>query len=86
MSAQDRNEWARLLVSAAFFGYFGWALIAHWSNGIEETLKSAFMIAVGFWLGSSKGSADKAAVMTREPQPVTVEQPSDKPVPVEDRP
>jgi hypothetical protein len=59
----QKNEWARLIMSAAIVGYFGWALIAHWSNGIEETLKSAFMIAVGFWLGSSKGSAEKSAAL-----------------------
>ena len=53
------EEIPRLVFSAAIVAYFGCALIAHWSNGIEETLKSAFMIAVGYWLGSSKGSADK---------------------------
>lgn len=59
MSIEAKNDWARLAMTAAIVGYFGWALVAHWSNGIEETLKSAFMIAVGFWLGSSKGSAEK---------------------------
>lgn len=49
----------RLLLSAALIGYFGYAMVSHWSEGIEETLKAAFMIAVGYWLGSSKGSADK---------------------------
>lgn len=28
---------------------------------LEEVLKSAFMVAVGYYLGSSKGSADKTA-------------------------
>lgn len=73
----QKNEWARLIMSAAIVGYFGWALVAHWSNGIEETLKSAFMIAVGFWLGSSKGSAEKSVALGKVPagtpsDPVTV--------------
>lgn len=49
----------RFALSAALIAYFGYAMAAHWSEGIEETLKAAFMIAVGYWLGSSKGSADK---------------------------
>jgi len=53
------EEVPRLIMSAALILYFGYALVAHWSEGIEETLKAAFMIAVGYWLGSSKGSADK---------------------------
>jgi hypothetical protein len=60
------TEYARLVMSAAIVFYFGWALFAHWSEGIEETLKSAFMIAVGYWLGSSKGSADKAKELARK--------------------
>lgn len=65
--SDQKNEWARLVMSAAIVGYFGWALFAHWSNGIEETLKSAFMIAVGFWLGSSKGSAEKSVALGKVP-------------------
>lgn len=49
----------RFVLSAALIAYFGYAMVAHWSEGVEETLKAAFMIAVGYWLGSSKGSADK---------------------------
>lgn len=60
------TEYARLVMSGAIVLYFGWALFAHWSEGIEETLKSAFMIAVGYWLGSSKGSADKAKELARK--------------------
>lgn len=55
----ELNEWARLIVSAMIMGYFGYAVFSHWSEGIEETLKNTFMIAVGYWLGSSKGSSDK---------------------------
>jgi hypothetical protein len=34
---------------------------------LEESLKSAFMIAVGYYLGSSKGSTDKTAAATTTP-------------------
>lgn len=69
MTHDWKSEWARLFVSAAIFLYFGYALVQHWSNGIEETLKNAFMIAVGFWLGSSKGSADKTRSLAHKGTP-----------------
>lgn len=55
------KEWPRLALTAAIVGLFGWALIGHYSNGLEETLKNIVMLAVGFWLGSSKGSVDSNA-------------------------
>lgn len=79
-----KSEWARLVVSAAIMLYFGFALVQHWTNGIEETLKSAFMILVGYWLGSSKGSTDKSVELRRqaiEPQEVTVTNEPENPVP-----
>ncbi|MFD2501505.1 hypothetical protein ACFSTI_25210 [Rhizorhabdus histidinilytica] len=45
--------------------YFGWALLNHYSEGLEETLKNIVMLAVGFWLGSSKGSADNGSRMEK---------------------
>ncbi len=73
------EEIPRLVMSAALILYFGYALIVHWSEGIEETLKAAFMIAVGYWLGSSKGSSDKQKALDSLPDgtpgdPVSVEQ------------
>ena len=90
------QDWPRLAITAAIVIYFGWALAAHYSNGLEETLKNVTMLAVGFWLGSSKGSADSAAradkaldiaasaqaasVPPTEPQPVQVVNTTDDPV------
>ena len=55
------KEWPRIALTAVIVGYFGWGLYAHWSNGLEETLKNVTMLAIGFWLGSSKGSVDSNA-------------------------
>lgn len=52
------KEAPRLAVSAAIIVYFGWAVIVHWSAGIEQTVTNLAMMVVGYWLGSSKGSAD----------------------------
>lgn len=57
----------RLIVSATLLGYFGYALIEHYSDGLEETLKNALMIVVGYWLGSSRGSAEKDRRAAGEP-------------------
>lgn len=55
------KEWPRIALTAVIVTYFGWALFAHWSNGLEETLKNITMLAIGYWLGSSKGSVDSNA-------------------------
>ncbi|QOT71923.1 hypothetical protein H5V43_01730 [Sphingobium fuliginis] len=55
----------RAIITAVIMVYFGYALFNHWSEGLEETLKNVVMLAVGFWLGSSKGSSDKAATIER---------------------
>jgi len=62
MTAKDLP---RVIITAVIMGYFGYALLNHWSEGLEETLKNVVMLAVGFWLGSSKGSSDKAATIER---------------------
>ena len=54
-----------IIITAVIMTYFGYALCSHWSEGLEETLKNVVMLAVGFWLGSSKGSSDKAATIER---------------------
>ena len=46
-----------LLIVLAVVGRYMWS----GTTTLEESLKSAFMIAVGYYLGSSKGSADKTA-------------------------
>jgi len=62
MTAKDLP---RIIITAVIMTYFGYALFSHWSEGLEETLKNVVMLAVGFWLGSSKGSSDKAATIER---------------------
>ncbi len=62
MTAKDAP---RLVLSAVIIVYFGWALLNHYSEGLEETLKNIVMLAVGYWLGSSKGSSDNGARMEK---------------------
>ncbi|HEX8418560.1 MAG TPA: hypothetical protein VF638_00950 [Sphingomonas sp.] len=59
--SEPGKEWPRLALTAAIIAYFGYALLFHWTNGIEETLKNITMLAVGFWLGSSKAGTDSGA-------------------------
>lgn len=54
------KELPRLAISGAIIAYFGYAIFAHWTTGLEETLKNIVMVVVGYWLGSSKGSSDKS--------------------------
>jgi len=60
-----KQDWPRLLLTAVIVGYFGWALITHYSEGLEETLKNIVMLAIGFWLGSSDGSKKKTEQMVQ---------------------
>lgn len=62
MTAKDLP---RLALSAVIIAYFGWAMVYHWSDGLEETLKNLAVMAVGYWLGSSKGSSDNGARMEK---------------------
>lgn len=71
---------------AAVLGYLGFSIwVVLWSNDVAlkgdviGTWKSFAVLAFGFWLGSSSGG--KASVAG--PQPVTIDQPPEKPVPVE---
>ncbi|MEA3018394.1 MAG: hypothetical protein QOI38_3116 [Sphingomonadales bacterium] len=56
----DPKELPRLMISLAILGAFLGAVIYHYSVGLEETLKAMAMIVVGYWLGTSRGSTDKA--------------------------
>ncbi|WP_314716926.1 hypothetical protein [Sphingobium yanoikuyae] len=73
---------------AAILGYLGFSVwVVIWSNDVAlkgdviGTWKSFAVLAFGFWLGSSSGG--KAT--TDAPQPVTIDQPPEQPVPVEAR-
>lgn len=43
----------RLAITMAILFYFGYALVWRYTNGIEETLKSIVMLAVGYWLAKN---------------------------------
>jgi hypothetical protein len=82
MNDKDRP---RLAVTAALIGLFGFAVVAHYSDGLEETLKALVLLAAGYWLGSSKGSADKSGALqdiTRDG--IEIKQPANNPVPIKD--
>lgn len=55
------KEIPRLAITAVILALFAYAVFAHWGTGLEETLKNIVLLAVGFWLGSSKGSSDSAS-------------------------
>lgn len=79
MKAKDYPRLALTVFIMLLLGYASWE---HYSPGIEETIKAIALIAVGYWLGSSKGSADKTD-MLEPPRKVEIDQPSDHPVPVD---
>lgn len=70
MSESLIRELPRLVISAVIIGFFGYALVAHWTGGLEETLKNITMLAVGYWLGSSKGSSDKSEALAAQAETV----------------
>lgn len=43
----------RLTITMSILIYFGYALMFRYTNGIEETLKSIVMLAVGYWLAKN---------------------------------
>jgi hypothetical protein len=73
------SDWPRLALSAAIVALFGYALVQHYSDGLEEVIKNAMLLSVGYWLGSSKGSTDKTRHLAENPSgtpadPVNVKQ------------
>lgn len=63
-----------MAISGAIIVLFGLAVVAHWSAGLEQTITNLVVMAVGYWLGSSKGSqdsgvrADKALDIAKQAQ------------------
>lgn len=55
------KEIPRLAITGVILALFSYGVVTHWGTGLEETLKNVTLLAVGFWLGSSKGSTDSAA-------------------------
>lgn len=75
-------DWPRLALTFAIIALFTYALMLHYSNGLEETLKNITMLAIGFWLGSAKtneqatantGKAFDAIKAAQEAMPAVVE-------------
>lgn len=58
------KDWPRLALTIFIMALLGYAALEHYSPGIEETIKAIVLIAVGYWLGSSKGSADKSSMLS----------------------
>jgi hypothetical protein len=87
------KEIPRLAITGVILALFTYAVITHWGTGLEETLKNIVLLAVGFWLGSSRGAQtqneavnkalDLAAAPTA-PQPVVVTNSAAEPVPTEE--
>lgn len=78
----------RFMLTVGILLLFGYAYVR---NPSEQLLIGALIsmasMAAQFWLGSSKGSSDKADQLERqaaETQVVRIEQPADTPVPVEE--
>lgn len=87
---------AREYMAFAIVFLFGYVILCDPTNaGYSETLKAAFMLAVGYYLGASKIGSDTAsknadivgaaAGSSNDPQPVIVANDSSDPVPVEPR-
>lgn len=76
----------RFIVTCMIFVLFAFVL---WYNVDDEMLIGAMIgsltTAVAFWLGSSKGSADKTDMLEVGPRRVQIDQPPDEPVPVEEK-
>ena len=84
------KDYPRLAISAFVLLLFGILVLEHPNSALlVGALIAMATQAVQYWLGSSKGSSDKSAQLERqatETQQVEVINPSDNPVPVEDRP
>lgn len=64
MSSKD---YPRLIISAAILMLFGWAYARHPDNALlVGALIAMATQAVQYWLGSSKGSADKSTQLERQ--------------------
>jgi hypothetical protein len=90
---KEPSSWKdpRTFVSLAVILLFGVAFLRHQNNALLiGALIGAFSTAVGYWLGSSKGSADKTRELvslahgeleSSEPKPVKIVNTPGRPVP-----
>lgn len=59
------KDWPRLVLTAFIMALFGYVVVQHYSPSIEQTVLSVVMLAVGYWLGSSKGSSEKTDLLAQ---------------------
>lgn len=78
MSDSFWKELPRMILSGFIVGYFGYALVCHWTAGIEQTVVNVVMIMIGYWFGSSKGSTDKAEQLAGKPAPQSAKEGADQ--------
>ncbi len=57
------NDLPRTIIAAIFMILFGYAIFQHYDDGLEQVLMNVILLLVGYWFGSSKGSADKSATI-----------------------
>ncbi len=91
MNQRGRIPYLPVVVGFCLAAIGGYAVFSWWAVFIARdatmtgdvigTWKSFAVLAFGFWLGSSSGSRSKDE---GEPTKVQVEQPEDKPVPVQE--
>lgn len=55
----------RVAVTAIILIYFGYSIFMHWSSDIEMTVINLVIAVAGYWLGSSRGSAEKNAMLQK---------------------
>lgn len=54
------KDWTRLAVTALLLALLVYIVVEHYSAAVEQTVVNLAILAAGYWLGSSKGSSDKA--------------------------
>lgn len=69
--------WGPLAITFLILVLFGWAFYRNpYDEGLLETVKATFVLAVGYWIGSSTGSKRKelpeTSVNVKPPATVTV--------------
>lgn len=68
--------WGPLVITLVILSIFGWAFYLNPNDpGLIEVVKNVFILAVGFWIGSSGGSKRRegeAALTLKPPATVSV--------------
>lgn len=74
------KEVPRLVITAVILALFTYAVMTHWGTGLEETLKNIVLLAVGFWLGSSRGAQSQTENVGKALDVATANSPSIDPM------